>query len=92
MDTKHRLVLDERNSLALNNVTNVDSFDDAHIELSGSFGGLNIDGDALKISALDLDAGTISIGGKINSLVYCASREEKKISHRSKKALSRLLK
>jgi len=92
MDSKHRLVLDERNLLALNNVTNVDSFDEAHIELSGSFGGLNIDGADLKISALDLDAGTISIGGRINSLVYCQSREERKIGHRSKKALSRLLK
>lgn len=91
-DNRHRLILDERSSLMLNNVTNVDSFDEMHIELSGSFGSLDIDGEEMKIASLDLDEGKISISGRIDSLVYAAARAEKKMRNRSKRALSRLLK
>lgn len=91
-DNRHRLIIDERTSLMLNGVTNVDSFDESRIELSGIFGGINIEGEEMKISALDLDEGKISINGTINAFAYCQSREEKKFRHRSKKAISRLLK
>ena len=91
-ENKHRVILDERSSLMLNGVNNVDSFADEHIELSGSFGGLDIEGSELKIASLDLDAGKVTISGRIDSLAYCQSGEEKKIKHKSKKALSRLLK
>ena len=49
-ENKHRVILDERSSLMLNGVSNVDSFADEHIELSGSFGGLDIEGAELKIA------------------------------------------
>lgn len=91
-ESKHRLVLDDRSSLMLNGVTNVDGFGDEYIELTGSFGGLDIRGDQLKIAALDLDAGKITVNGRIDALIYCQSREEKKIKNKSKKALSWLLK
>ncbi len=91
-DNKQRVMLEDRSSLLLNGVNNVDSFDELHIELSGSFGALDIDGVELKIASLDLDEGKVSISGRIDSLVYGQAREEKKIRNRSKKALSRLLK
>lgn len=91
-ENRHRMIIDERTSLMLNGVTNVDSFDESHIELSGSFGGIDIEGEEMKIAALDLDEGKISVNGMINAVTYCQSREEKKFRHKSKKALSRLLK
>lgn len=91
-ENRHRLILDERVSLMLNGVSNVDVFDEAHIELSGSFGGIDIEGEGMKIAALDLDEGKISISGTIDAFAYCQSREEKKMRHKGKKALSRLFK
>ena len=51
-ENKHRVILDERSSLMLNGVSNVDSFADEHIELSGSFGGLDIE--AVSYTHLDV--------------------------------------
>lgn len=84
-DNKHKLMLEERAALMLNGVQNVDSFDESHIELSGSFGGLDIEGDELKIASLDLDAGKISISGRIDALVYGQAREEKKCATGAKR-------
>ncbi len=91
-ESKHRLVIDDRSSLMLNGVTNVDSFAEDHIQLAGSFGGLDIAGSELKIAALDLDQGKATISGRIDSLAYGQSRDDKKIKQKGKRALSRLLK
>ena len=90
-ENRHRLILDEKTSMMLNGVSNVDSFDEDHIELSGSFGGIDIEGEGMKIASLDLEEGKITISGLIDAFAYCQSHEEKKMRHKSKKALSRLL-
>ena len=91
-ENKHRLVIDERTALMAMGVTDVEGFDDTRVMLTGSFGSLDISGEDLKIAALDLEQGKVSISGRIDALAYGVARAEKKMRNKSKKALSRLLK
>lgn len=91
-ESKQKLVLEDRKQLSISGIHNVDGFGDQQIELSTVLGGLDIYGENLKISGLDLTAGNITISGQIDSINYCRSREEKSVRHKSKNALARLLK
>ena len=92
MDSKHRLVLEDRKLLTLSGIRNVDSFSEQSIALSSELGAIDITGEDLKITELDLTHGNISIQGQIDSLTYGRSREERTVRHKSKSALARLLK
>ncbi len=92
MDSKHRLVLEDRKLLTLSGIRNVDSFGEQSIALSSELGAIDITGEGLKITELDLTHGNISIQGQIDSLAYGRSREERTVRHKSKSALARLLK
>jgi sporulation protein YabP len=89
---RHKLMLDERRELLVSGVQDVESFDDARIELNSTLGGIDIGGSGLKIAALNLDEGKITISGQIDSIAYVQSRGERSIKHKSKNALGRLLK
>lgn len=91
-ENKQTVILEDRRRLSVSGISNVDSFDEQKIELSGTMGGLDISGAELKIAALDLEKGHIAINGVIESIIYCQSREERSMRHKSKSALSRLLK
>lgn len=90
-EIKQRLLLDDRKELMLSGISNVDSFDEQAIELNSNMGGIQIGGDGLKIASLNLDEGKVTISGTITSIVYAKTREEKTMRHKSKNALSRLL-
>ena len=91
-ESKQTMVLEDRQQLNITGITNVDSFDETMIELSGVMGSIDIRGEGLRITALDLDKGKIAVGGTVEAIVYGQSREERSVRHKSKKALSRLLK
>ncbi len=91
-DNKHRLIIEDRAGIMLSGVTDVAGFDDCRIELTGSFGGLDILGEGLKIASLDLEEGKVSISGRIDAISYGESKEDKKARNKGKKALARLLK
>lgn len=73
----HSLILEERNSLKVSGVIDVDSFDEEDIVALTSLGELVIAGRELHISRLDVETGDLSVEGEINSLTY--------ISHQGKK-------
>ena len=91
-ENKHMLLLEDRSVLHISGVSEVAGFDDERIDFVGSFGGLTILGQGLKISALDLDTGKVSVSGRTDALCYGESREDRKMRVKGKKALSRLLK
>lgn len=91
-ESRQRLILEERRELLIGGVLDVESFDETRIELNSSLGGIDISGAGLKIAALNLDEGKITISGQIDSIAYVQSRTERSIKHKSKKALGRLLK
>lgn len=92
VEGRQRLILEERRELLIGGVLDVESFDETRIELNSSLGGIDIGGQGLKIAALNLEEGKITISGQIDSIVYGQSRSERSIKHKSKTALSRLLK
>jgi len=90
-ESKHTMILEDRQQLNITGISNVDSFNENLIELSGVMGGIDISGEGLRIAALDLDKGRIAINGTVEAIVYGRSREERSVRHKSKKALSRIL-
>ena len=69
-DKKSNLNLESRRKLSLTGVAEVVNFNDKQITLNTNFGVLNIKGENLKMTKLDVQNGDIVIIGKINSFVY----------------------
>lgn len=67
---EQNITLQDRERLNITGVNNVDSYNDNTIVLSTVKGGLNIKGEGLNISKLNLDDGLLKISGTINSLTY----------------------
>lgn len=66
----HQLILQDRKALELTGVTDVDSFDDTVITAYTSLGQLTIRGKQLHMQQLDVEGGSLSLSGEIDSLTY----------------------
>ena len=76
-DKKSNLNLESRRKLSLTGVAEVVNFNDKQITLNTNFGVLNIKGEDLKMTKLDVQNGDIVIIGKMNSFVYSGSEAKK---------------
>ena len=79
---KAGLELIERQLMRLKGVNNVDEFDEEKIVLQTELGKLEIKGQHLNVTSLDVEHGSLQIDGIIDSFSYV---EEKKKRTRSKK-------
>jgi len=70
------IILEDRHSLTVSGVSDVDSFDEQSIVIFTSLGELCVRGSDLHINRLSLEIGEILVEGEINSLVY-SERESK---------------
>lgn len=66
----HNLMLDNRKSLSISGVSDVDSFDEQIVVVYTDIGELTIKGKNLHINKLNIDVGEMQIEGQIDSLVY----------------------
>lgn len=66
----HHVVLEERSSLSISGVEEVESFDENTICLSTSQGDLIVRGQELHIEKLSLDGGDLKVEGSIDSISY----------------------
>lgn len=66
----HRLVMDNRELVALTGVQRVQSFDPKEIILETELGILSIKGDQLGIKLLNLDEGMVDLEGNVSALIY----------------------
>ena len=66
----HRIVLSDRQHLAVSGVEGVESFDEATIVLTTSEGSLIVRGEGLHIEKLSLDGGDLLVEGTVESLTY----------------------
>ena len=66
----HHLVLEERESLTVSGVEEVESFDESAIYLTTAQGPLEIQGEGLHIEKLSLDGGDLKVEGRVNALLY----------------------
>ena len=75
----HNLILENRNSLSLTGVTDVDTFDERSIVLYTQLGELTIQGRDLHINSMSVETGDLSVEGDIWSLVY-GDKDKRKAS------------
>ncbi|AEE90385.1 Sporulation protein YabP [Tepidanaerobacter acetatoxydans Re1] len=88
-NTRHKIVLTNRESLDVDGVINVEKFTDEDIMLETDQGMLNIKGEKMYMKQLNLDAGVIAIEGLVKSMTY---HEGSTSGQKEKSLLSRLLK
>ncbi|TGE36474.1 sporulation protein YabP [Desulfosporosinus fructosivorans] len=66
----HRLVMENREQIALTGVKKVQSFDPKEIVLETELGILSIKGEQLGIKLLNLEEGKIDLQGHVGALIY----------------------
>ena len=72
------LYIKDKNTLRLNGVTNVDSFDTDFVALSLSDGKVSAEGQGLKIISLTKESGEIEISGRITGIFYSDVKKKEK--------------
>ncbi|MBE6860811.1 MAG: sporulation protein YabP [Ruminococcus sp.] len=66
----HNIILENRKSLTISGITDVDSFDEREIRLYTQLGELVIKGRELHIDSMSVETGDMTITGDIWSLTY----------------------
>ena len=66
----HRVVMEDRNSLSVSGVVEVERFDENEILMSTAQGTLAVRGEELHIEKLSLDGGELKVEGHVDSLFY----------------------
>ncbi|MBR4628396.1 MAG: sporulation protein YabP [Ruminococcus sp.] len=66
----HNIILEDRRSMNISGITDVDSFDEREICLYTELGELTVQGRELHIDAMSVESGNMTITGDIWSLVY----------------------
>lgn len=66
----HRVTMEERSSLTVSGVSDVERFDEHEIVMSTSRGTLVVTGENLHIEKLSLDGGDLKVEGDVDALTY----------------------
>ncbi len=74
----HNVIMENRHSLSISGVRDVDSFDEQSVVLLTEMGELAVRGENLHILHLDQDTGELRMNGDINELVYSELKQERK--------------
>ena len=70
LSAPHHVVIEERKSLTVSGVEDVERFDENTIVLSTSKGAMVVSGENLHIEKLSLDGGDLKVEGDIDSVSY----------------------
>ena len=70
LSAPHHVVIEERKSLTVSGVEDVERFDETGIVMSTAAGTLVVTGEDLHIGKLSLDGGELHVDGRIDSLSY----------------------
>ena len=73
----HNLMLENRKTLRLTGVTDVDSFDESAITAYTVMGELNVAGTALRVISLNTETGELLVEGTVASLLYLDNAPKK---------------
>lgn len=66
----HQLILQDRKSLEMTGVSDVESFDDTIVIARTPLGELTVKGRDLHVRQLDLESGSLALDGQIDALTY----------------------
>ena len=67
---EHNIILENRKSLTISGITDVDSFDEKEISLYTQLGELTVRGRELHIDSMSVETGDMTITGDIWALIY----------------------
>ncbi len=70
LSAPHHVVIEERKSLTVSGVEDVERFDENTIVLSTSKGAMVVTGENLHIEKLSLDGGDLKVEGDIDAVTY----------------------
>ena len=73
----HSIQISERKSIQINGIKKIESFNKEEFFLQSVMGFILIKGEELELIKLDTFQGTISIKGRINSLIYLDENNKK---------------
>lgn len=74
---KHTLSMENRESITLTGVSDVESFNEDEVMAVTDYGNILIKGSSLSVEVLDLQTGNLSITGIISALVYSTATVQK---------------
>lgn len=66
----HQVIMENRNTLSVSGVSDVDSFDGLAVVVYTDLGELTVRGNGLQIQRLNVETGDLSLTGTIDSLTY----------------------
>lgn len=66
----HNVILEDRHSLTVSGVNDIDSFDEQSVIIFTELGQLTVRGANLHINRLNLEVGELSVEGDIDAVVY----------------------
>lgn len=70
LSAPHHVVIEERKSLTVSGVEDVERFDESTIVLSTSKGTMVVTGEDLHIEKLSLDGGDLKVEGQVDAVTY----------------------
>lgn len=70
MELNHNVIIENRSSLSLSGVTDVENFDENEISLYTSMGDMVIRGKNLHVESVSIESGNMNVTGEIRSLVW----------------------
>ena len=70
----HYVTMEVRRSLFIGGVTDVINFDEQNVEMDTVCGLMMVEGEGLKVSALDVEKGEVCLNGMISSVYYSEKR------------------
>lgn len=68
----HQVIMEDRKTLSVTGVSDVDSFDGLTVVVYTDLGELTVKGNGLQIQRLNVESGDLSLSGEIDSLSYSA--------------------
>ncbi len=69
-DKRYCVVINNRENVEINGVIKLESFNQSEFLLQTELGYLNVKGNGLSLGLMDMDKGTLTIQGKVDSVTY----------------------
>ncbi len=77
-EREHSFSSSNREGIKISGALEVLSFDNTHVQLNTTFGGMIVEGEELRVSVLDLESGIVEVEGTINGVFYFKENTAKK--------------
>lgn len=75
MKPSHNLIVEDRNSLTVTGVTDIERFDEEEVVVATELGQLSIKGQGLHLNKIDVEDGELSVEGELDSFTYSDRQE-----------------